>query len=77
MFCLTESARSEPKIVLFLGSDQENSVKNTNNPMSSFGSIEKDIELSLRIYVLGCFKSAKKFICQKVQHFQADSESLG
>ena len=27
--------------------------------------------------VLGCFKSAKNFICQKVQHFQADSESLG
>ena len=27
--------------------------------------------------LLGCFKSAKNFICQKVQHFQADSESLG
>ena len=27
--------------------------------------------------ILGCFKSAKIFICQKVQHFQADSEYLG
>ena len=25
---------------------------------------------------LGCFKSAKNFICQKVQHFQADSELI-
>ena len=25
----------------------------------------------------GCFKSAKNFIRQKVQHFQSDSEYLG
>ena len=27
--------------------------------------------------LIGCFKTAKNFICQKVQHFQADSEYLG
>ena len=29
------------------------------------------------IYLLGCFKSAKNFICQKVQKFWADSGYVG